>query len=221
MNFIYDFPEKAFANKIISKNKIYSFANPSSKVKGFFVNQVEKIIWLYKLSPQTVNLPADGFVKEIQVFLIDLRENNLNPEVLKTIDKAIPSPIIFILKANNKIRYVISYKRQSEADKLKWVISEYFFSPWMNENQQRQPLPVALNLKKLYEILIKNISPISILPDEDMEDFIARVEMIHIKQKEVERIRNKIRREKQFNRKVQMNTQLKKISKEIEVLKYD
>jgi hypothetical protein len=218
MNYIYHFPEKATFNKVIPKNTIYSYAKPSSKVKELFIRQVEKITWAYKLSPQTINLPADGYVTEIQVIVVDLKNNNFNQEILKTIDKAIPSPLIFVLRVANKICYAMAYKRQSEADQSKWVISEYFYSPWMNENQQKKPLPVALNLRILYEILIKNLSPVSPLPDEEMETFINRVEELNIKQREAEKLQNKIRREKQFNRKVELNNNLKKIRSEIKVL---
>lgn len=218
MNVIYDFPEKTAYGKAMPKNKIYQYANPETRIKELFVREIDKIIWSYKLSPQTLNLPSSGFVKEIQVITIYLKSADLSQNVLKTIDKAIPSPVIFMLRANNRIRYSMAYKRRNEADKLKWVVGEYFFSRWMKTDTERQPLPVALNLKILYETLIKNLIPIIIVSNESMEDFITRVERIGIKQREAEKIQTKIKKAKQYNHKVELHTELGSLKKEIEVM---
>jgi len=217
---IYNFPKKAAYGKAIPKNKIYANANPRTRIKELFVREVDKIIWSYKLSTKTINLPESGFVKEIQIITIDLKNKYLNVDVLRTIDKIIPSPIIFVLRSNNKICYTGAYKRQNEADKSKWTISEYFQSPWIKEIKEKQPLPVALNLRILYEILVKNLISIIPLPNESMEEFIARVEQIGVKQREAEKIQIKMRKKKQYNRKVELHTQLVNLEKEIEVLKY-
>jgi len=218
MNFIYDFPKKTAYGKVIPKNKIYAYANPGTRIKEFFVREVDKIGWSYKLSSQTLNLPESGFVKEIQIITIDLKSKYLNVDVLRAIDKAIPSPIIFVLRDNDKIRYTAAYKRQNEADKSKWVISEYFQSPWMKENKERQPLPVALNLRILYETLVKNLISIKPLSNESMEEFVARVEQIGVKQREAKKLQLKMRKEKQYNRKVELHTQLVNLKKEIETI---
>ena len=220
MNYSYDFPKKAAYGKVIPKNKIYAYANPRTRIKELFVREVDKIVWSYKLSPQTLNLPESGFVKEIQIITIDLKSKDLDYDVLRTIDKAIPSPIIFVLRDNDKIRYTAAYKRQNEADKSKWVISEYFQSPWMKENIERQPLPVALNLRILYETLVKNLISIMPLSNESMEVFVARIEQIGIKQREAEKIQIKMRKEKQYNRKVELHTQLVNLKKEIEAISH-
>ena len=220
MNIIYNFPKKATYGKVIPKNKIYTFAKPNTQVKELFVREVDKIVWSYKLSTKTINLPESGFVKEIQIITIDLKSKDLNVNVLRTIDKAIPSPIIFTLRFNNKICYTGAYKRQNEADKFKWVISEYFQSPWIKENKERQPLPVALNLRILYETMIKNLILISPISNENMDEFIARVEQIDIKKGEAKKLQQKIEKEKQYNRKVELHTYLVNLKKEMKALKY-
>jgi phage host-nuclease inhibitor protein Gam len=58
------------------------------------------------------------------------------------------------------------------------------------------------------------------LSNESIEEFVARVEQIGVKQREAEKLQIKMQREKQFNRKVEVNAQLRDIRKEIEVLEY-
>lgn len=215
MTVAYEFPKKAYYGKVMPKNKIYAYANPRARITGLFVREVDKITWEYKLSPQTINIPASGFVKEIQVIAIDLKSPGLNYDVLKTIDRAIPSPLLFVLKADKKFRYAAAYKRQSGADKSKRVISEYFISDWIKQKHELQPLPLALNLKVLYETLIKNLIPFKPSAQENMEEFISRVERISIKQREASKLQARVRKEKQYNRKVELHTQMGTLIKEI------
>jgi hypothetical protein len=220
MTVVYEFPEKAYYGKVMPKNKIYAYSNPRTRITELFVREVDKITWEYKLSPQTLNVPASGFVKEIQIIAIDLKTTGLNHDVLKTIDKVIPSPLLFVIRGNKKFRYTAAYKRQNEADRSKWVISEYFTSDWIKQTHDKQPLPLVLNLKVLYEMLIKNLIPLKPAHKESMEVFIARVERISIKQREADKLQVRIRKEKQYNRKVELHTQMESLKSEIEALSH-
>jgi hypothetical protein len=66
-------------------------------LKDLFVEQVEQIVWRYKLAPETINLPAKPGVPEIQVFAIQLKTPELHRDVLRCIDGAVQFPIIFEL----------------------------------------------------------------------------------------------------------------------------
>ncbi len=122
MNTVYIFPKAAAFGRKVAKRKIYQHATPSTKVKNLFVQQVEKIAWAYKLSPATINLPASDGVQEIQVFTLSLRTGELSRDILHTIDKAIPSPILFELDGFKRaITFSIlrSYVQLSQNDEWK------------------------------------------------------------------------------------------------------
>ncbi|MGB5157166.1 DUF4391 domain-containing protein [Desulfobacterium sp. N47] len=135
------------------------------------------------------------------------------------IDKAIPSPILFILCYDNKSRYVAAYKRQSEADKHKWVVSSYFETQWMPDKARRVPLPVVLDLRALYHSILKAIIPLSARQNEKFSDFINRAEKLKMKEREAAKVEARLIKEKQFNRKVEINAELRYIRSEIEKIK--
>lgn len=222
-NKLYKFPDSAKFGHVISKSKIYQHAAPTSRVKALFVAQVEKITWVYKLSPATINLPASDGVQEIQVFTVSLRTGELSFDVLQTIDKAIPSPILFVLSYNGKYRYAAAYKRPSEADKNKWVVSSYFQSEWMRETakdaKSAKELPVVLNMGALYEALLKDLIPLQPHKDESFRGLIDRAERISKLEREAVKLANRINKEKQFNRRVELNRVLNELKTEIEILK--
>jgi hypothetical protein len=219
MSFLYEFPKKSAFGRALPKNKIYEHASPTTAVKALFVRQVDKIIWSYKLSPETINLPAKSNVQEIQIFTIVLKSEVLKYEVLSAIDKAIPSPIVFILAFKNKHRYVAAYKRQNVADKNKRVVSNYFESKWMSDDKGQVALPVVLDLGTLYHTILKIIMPLSARQSETMDELVARLETLKLKEREAAILETRLNKEKQFNREVEINAEFRNLKKEIKDLK--
>lgn len=217
----YTFPAKALVNRPIPKTKFYEHASISRSVKDAFVSQIQQITWAYKLSPETTNLTAVKGLFEIQVFNIQLKTPELSDGVLLSIDNAIPHPILFQLLYEHKIRVVMAYKRMNEADETKWVIEQYLSSEWLpidDANQQKQPLPIALNLGGLYEQMLKALMPIPANEGESIKAQTQRLSQIIQKQKEIAQLQSKMRNEKQFNRKVEMNNRLKTLQQQLEQL---
>ncbi|MBD3756150.1 MAG: DUF4391 domain-containing protein, partial [Gammaproteobacteria bacterium] len=113
----------------------------------------------------------------------------------------------------------------------------YFQGDWLPEDAARAPLPVALNMGALYERLLEPLvagqtarlipgmgeapqtpfapaaeSPVS------LEARIAQAEAIERQAREVERIKARLGREKQFNKRVAINAELRAAKQELERL---
>lgn len=221
MSRLFEYPEQARFGRILPKNKIYEHGRPGAAVRKLFVDQVDQIIWLYKLAPETVNIPASSTVQEIQVFSIRLKQPDVSSEVLRCIDESVPFPIVFELTFNGKTRPVAAYKRPSVADPSKWVISCSFYGDWVedkNDRPERHKLPVVMNLGQLYENLLDTLLPYPARPNEDIQARVERMEIIHNKKREITHCESKLRKEKQFNRKVTINGQLRMIKQDLERL---
>ena len=107
---------------------------------------------------------------------------------------------------------VLAYKRLNESGVTKWVIEQYLFSEWVTQfeaEQLKTPLPIALNLGGLYEQMLKALLPIEAVSGESIEDQTQRFNHITQILNVIEQLKRKIKNEKQFNRKVEMNRQLK------------
>jgi hypothetical protein len=204
------------------KSRIYEHAGVSTALKDLFVTQVDQIIWKYKLAPETMNLAATMGVSEIQVFGISLRTGKLDEEVLRAIDRAIPFPLIFELSWSGKRKAVAAFKRPSDADPTKWVFSAYFATNWAPDDAPRRPLPIALDLGGLYDALLTALMPRAAADGEqaveDIHARVARMEAIQAKAREVDRIKVRLAREKQFNKRVAINAELRAARKELERL---
>jgi len=216
---IFEYPKKAEFGRIIPKNKIYEHSGASSSLKNLFVRQVDRIIWKYVIASDTVNIVATKSIQEIDIIEISLKEEDLKFEILQAIDKSLPNPTFFELTFKDKIKIVAAYKRKSEVDKSKWVISDYFESNWLPQNQEKQPLPTSLDLSKLYEELLKPLLPHKPRDKENIKDQVARIGLIFAKEKEFAKLEAKLAKEKQFNLKVEINAKIRILMQEIDKLK--
>lgn len=218
MTAFFDYPKSAAFGRVVPKNKIYDHAGANTALKDLFVREVDQIVWRFKLAPETTNLGATKTVAEIQVFGVSLKTGNLDEAVLRAIDRAIPFPLIFELTWRGKRKATAAFKRPSEADGAKWVISEYFATDWAPEDAPRQPLPIALDLGALYDRMLTAMMPSPVQTDEDIQARVNRMEAIRAKIRQVERIKARLTREKQFNRRVAINAELRAAKQELERL---
>lgn len=215
---LFSFPESAAFGRMLPKNKIYEHGNPSAAVRQLFVRQVGEIVWQYKLAPETINLKPSRTVSEIQIFSILLKGEELKTEVLRCIDLAIPFPIIFELRRDERVQPIAAFKRLSEAGASKWVVSEYFDGDWVAANTPRKSLPMVLDLGTLYNHLLTSLMPYPPRPGEDLQKRVERMERIRLRQRELERCEARLRKERQFNRKVAINAELRDLKQELEGL---
>jgi hypothetical protein len=215
---LFEYPRKAAFGRVLPKSKIYEHAHPTTATKELFILQVEQIAWQYKLAPETINIKGTASVPEIQIFSIALRDGQLKPEVLRCIDQAIPFPILFELRFDGKVKPIAAFKRPSEADAAKWVISEYFDGGWVPGHRPRKPLPMVFDLEVLYSQLFEPLIPNPARPAESLHSRVQRMELIRLKQRELERCKTRLRKEKQFNRKVAINAELRDLKQKLEDL---
>jgi Domain of unknown function (DUF4391) len=213
-------------NRVLPKSKIYDHGKPSRAVRDCFIAQINQIVWHYKLAPETINLPSRPSVPEIEVFAIDLKTPDVSEDVLRCIDKAIPLPIFYNLSFEGRVKTVAAYKRPSDADAGRWVVDAYFASPWLPAQADSQskhapqpvPLPLALDMAGLYEQMLRRLMPLPARAGETLKSHVERLTLLRGKQNEHAKLKALVHSEKQFNRKVEKNSQLRTLKSEIEAL---
>jgi hypothetical protein len=215
---VFIYPAKAEFNRAVPKVKIYANAKPSKSVKAKFVSQISEMVWRYKLSPETTNLAARGGFTEIQVFEIALKEPELDTGVLSSIDKAIPYPILYRLLHEGRVKRVAAYKRPAIDGTGKWVTEAYFETGWTDDIVPAMPLPLALDLKALYEQMLFAYIDLPPRAGENMEALVERVRMVRNCRRDLRALKAKMNSEKQFNRKVDLNAQVREIQERLRSL---
>lgn len=215
---LFAYPGKAAFGRVVPKAKLYEHGSVGARLKGLFAEQVEQVVWQFKLAPETINLPASPGVPEIQVFSVRLRTPELHHDILRCIDKAIPFPLLFELHYEDRLRVVGCYKRPSEAEASRRVCSDYFATAWIAAASPRVALPVALNLGGLYEQLLHALIPLTHRPKESLSDLVERATKVRALRKEVDKAVSQLATERQFNRKVTINASARELKHNLKLL---
>lgn len=83
----------------------------------------------------------------------------------------------------------------------------------MDATAPAMPLPVALNLKALYEQILLACIDLPPRAGEKLDVLVERVRMIRKCRRDLAALAAKMNSEKQFNRKVDLNAQVRKMQK--------
>ena len=209
------YPAQAAFGRTLPKSKIYEHSHASARLKDLFVKQVEQITWQYKLAPETIKLAARPAVPEIQVFSLQLKVTELHRDVLRCIDEVVQFPVIFELAFQGRTQVIAAYKRQNGADSSRWVLSDYFATDWLPSGSQRVSLPVALHLGGLYEHILSALIPLAARPQESLASLVERTSKVQTIRRVLERTVSQLEKEKQFNRKVEVNAKVRELKSDL------
>lgn len=211
----FQYPAAALFGRTLPKNKIYERATVTPRLRQLFVEQVDAIIWQYKLAPETINLRPTASVPEIQIFRIRLRGSELSADILHCLDTAIPSPLVFELEWKDRVQVRACFKQATAPE----VAGNYLCSAWQEAATPRRPLPLVLDMEALYAALLEPLAPWPRRSGEALPHWMQRLEAIADCERQIRRLEAQLRREKQFNKKIPLNRELREVCKKFEGLK--
>ncbi len=213
------FPISTVFNKRIPKQKFYDNLDVSPTLRRVFVDQIRLVYWRNKLAASTLNIAAGEVVSEVEVFEVRLNEPKLDEAVLKQIDKEIPYHILFILTCDGKAQAWIGYKEAAASGSSAFKVNRYYHTVWMPEDELQLRID-GLNIDTVYESLVRQIAGDKLQADsgESLKESVERDEKKKELEKQIAALESKMRREKQLNRQMEMNAELKRLRKILEVL---
>ena len=210
-----ELPKSTEFNRRIPKQKFYENLTVSPALKRIFVEQIRVIWWRNKLAATTMNLAAGETVTEIEVFEVCLSAPQLDEAVLRQIDKEIPYHILFLLEYEGKYQAWTAYKEAAGSGTNAFRVGTYYHTDWMEESALPLKLD-GLSTDKVYENFVRQIAGETLSQTgETLRESVERDKRRQELQKQIAALQVKIRREKQFNRQVEMNSKVKKLKKEL------
>lgn len=214
-------PKSTEFNRRIPKQKFYENISVSPTLKRVFIDQIKVIYWRNKVAATTMNLAAGDTVTELEVFEIKLNGQKLDESVLRQIDKEIPYHILFLLEYDGKYQAWTAYKEAAASGSNAFKVGTYYHTDWLSEDEL--PLKVeGLSVDKVYENFVRQIAGDALRAEvgktESLKESVERDNRRQELEKQIAALQTKVRKEKQLNKQVQLNAELKKLKKELEVL---
>lgn len=213
-------PKTTEFNKRIPKQKFYENMDISPALKKVFVEQVKNIYWKNKIASTTTNLAAGNEVTELEVFEIRLHTKIFDDALLRQIDRQIPYHILFLLEYQGNYQAWIGYKEAALSGTKAFKVNRYYHTDWLDV--EHLPLKMeGFTVDEVYENFVRQVAGDKLKTDtidESLKESVARDEQKQALQKKIASLQAKIRKEKQLNKQMQLNAELKKLKRELEVL---
>ena len=212
-------PKSTEFNRRIPKQKFYENISVSPTLKRVFIDRIKVIYWRNKVAATTMNLAAGATVTELEVFEIKLNGQQLDEAVLRQIDKEIPYHILFLLEDDGKYQAWTAYKEVAVTGSNAFKVGTYYHTDWLPEDEL--PLKVeGLSVDKVYENFVRQIAGDALRFEEgkteSLKESVERDNRRQELEKQIAALQTKVHKEKQLNKQVQLNGELKKLKNELE-----
>ena len=225
---IFNLPNECKIDKNIPKEMIYKNAEANEKLKRVFIDNVEKIRFMYLLNFSNSNIQnyvsdKERF-EEIDFIKIVLREKGKENVISKLFHQLIPKSTVIILEFKTEILISTSNKK---IEKERVIVEEVFNSNWIEiENKILEDLEYkklnSINLKVFYEDIIEKVRIINLSKKLNSESNIEskNLELLEKLNKEIEELKTLRKKETQLNRIAEIQTKIvKKIKERDSILK--
>lgn len=225
---IFNLPNECKIDKNIPKEMIYKNAEANEKLKRVFIDNVEKIRFMYLLNFSNSNIQnyvsdKERF-EEIDFIKIILREKGKENVISKLFHQLIPKSTVIILEFKTEILISTSNKK---IEKERVIVEEVFNSNWIEiENKILEDLEYkklnSTNLKVFYEDIIEKVRIINLSKKLNCENSIKseNVDLLEELNKEIEELKVIRKKETQLNRITEIQTKLlKKIEERNKILR--
>lgn len=211
-------------------------------------DDVDKIRWLYTLKPATINVPAyvdnERDFSEIAVLQVELISTKRIKRIANFMQRSIPYPLILLFTQVNQVCISLSDKRINQADREKWVVEDPLYTDWIDLAAPEAAQAAFLedctinrfsfaNFFSFYKSLSERVIAINCAAhsgryelnmsdnienkhSESRLEQLRELEKLNLKKTE---IANKLKKERQIGRQVELNTKIKQINEIIEKIR--
>jgi len=234
-------PESCLLGKRIFKKLFHENVKMVAADKKAFRDDIDTIKWQYTLKPSTMQIQAyedaQREYQEVAILQVNMKTFKRTNRIAEVIHRAIPYPLIVIFSYENSCAFSVAHKRFSQAEKDAVVADEFHASDWIDLSNLSTVQNDFLNSISLLDLPLTHVYAFySAFVDRIIALECARLTgkyTIEIASKDKSRradrlsdcvelelqineLKTAIKKETQFNRKVDLNTKIKKLEIKLE-----
>jgi len=234
-------------HKKLDKKMFYDNAKLNRSEKRVIANVIERIELTYLLTPSNINIQAfineEFYYEGVMYITVQLRET-VQAKQISMIEKVIhgflPNPVVLIFLFNDLLLVSTCVKRLNLVTLNSVVLEEIHQTPWIDitdENENVNRFIEAISLKNVsftnfydfykdIDMAIKAFQDIEVIglyrvikdkeKHSNLQSIIAEIKSL---EREKNKVKAAIKKETQFNKKVDLNIELQKINNKIDELK--
>ncbi|RDE34602.1 DUF4391 domain-containing protein [Parageobacillus thermoglucosidasius] len=227
-------------HKKLDKKMFYDFADLTKKEKDYITKYIDRIELTYLLTSSVINIQPfineDYHYEGVMFITIRLRQETKDahlPVIGEIVQGALPNPVVIVFEKEGNVQVGTCLKRLNKIDKTQVVLEEFAYTPWFlsdsNDETVRQFMDAvhitALSFSHFFRFYqdihiavqafqhAQAVGAFYIAADEESRQLIAQIEQAEA---EIVKWKNKMKKETQFNRKVEYHMKIQQLTRQIE-----
>lgn len=232
-------PKEALVEQRVPKKLLLEQGVPTAADKRQIQDGIEDLLWVAALKPTNIGVPAFRDLKreylEIAILTLALRPAAKPPRLIELIHRAIPYPLVLVTLHANALNLSLAHKRWSQGEGGKVVVEALrqialnADTPGTEDSAFLSSLAVsrlpARDLFALYDGLLERMAALeaaritgAYAPPGSAERATALRDGLdrHAQLKrDLAILRSRADKEKQLNRRVELNTEIKRLEAEL------
>jgi len=226
-----ELPEACLLGSTIFKKQFLNTGDLTAADKRILSQQVDKVIWQASLKPGNINIrPYRDDVREYEeVEIIEVRLNEMKNihRIAEIVMRTILYPILLQLTYQDQIMVVVGHSRTNLSDSTKNTIEEFLYTDWfrmdvLTDFQQQffeQIHSSKLSFTNFYrfydgvadQVILLNATRWAnhYLMEKDAKEVKGITDKILHHEQQIMELKKEIMKETQFNRKVDINVELR------------
>lgn len=212
------FPQQTLVERLVPKKAFIDNLGANARMKDNFTREIERIEWLAKLAPSTINVEDGKNVHEIAVFLVAMKNQNCAENIFLFIDEMLPRYALFILSFDEKFCLLMNFKEPlgQAADSGKhYRIIKTFYTDWQKASSIRLPLSSG-NMDNIYESYVRKVAGDCISSqDTNLKEAIIQTNQRGALMNEIAYLERRILSENQPNKKFELHKALIELKKKL------
>ncbi len=233
-----------YLGRKLDKKMFYDNGDLSKEDKKIFIDYIDRIEMSYILNISTLNISSfinDEYYYEAIAYLkVKLKQQDKIDKISKIINNSIPNPLVIIYEFDKEYCISTAIKRLSKTEKNKTVVEESNITDWLNINnlsENDKKFIDSISLRKIpytnlfdfyktindkiyiFKISDKIIGYEDISDKKTLEESKQISEQIEKLEDELKKTIRNLKKENQFNKKMELNIKATDLEKKIKELK--
>ena len=194
-------PKSTEIKKVIPKNVLFTKFDMNAAAKDRFDADIRRITLIGEVSPATVAIRKGENVASFFVLLVSLKQEKFEERNIILLSKLIDQNMLLALEYEGKVKLAVYHTKLLSTE---WAPTEEY-----------QVTLSGLDLDAVWESIIVQVGRIEIEQGQTLDEQLKKDELRSKLIKEIEKLENAARKEKQPKKKFELATQANSLKKQL------
>ena len=203
---MYGLPQRTEINKPLHKTKVFEKFDLTASQRDSFDADISRMFITHVVAESTIStIKAGNEIADFYIIEVSLKRREYAPKNIELLAKFIPRKILFVLHFEEQAQLAIHH-------------TKLICSDWQQCDTLNIPL-TGLDLDAVWENIVATIGSITVQEGNTLTEQIKSDEQKSKLQKQIQLLQQKLNKEKQYNKQIEINAEIKRLKKQLNDIK--